>query len=204
MVHVLELPVEPHVEVDHGDALEVVELLEVGHGGPRLRHHALHHVHRHGGDVLVCDHELTRAHTKASDRLGVRVHLDLLEGALGDHLAAPCLDVLLHGLAEAVRLVAVEEGHLQAVVLVEEAVHGGEHDCHGQLVRIDEVKGLGHGDEDLLVDALGHAVLAHEVSDGELVLRVDELLSLDEHGDERRGCLDLLPEREHLLVAQDG
>ena len=38
----------------------------------------------------------------------------------------------------------------------------------------------------------------------EMDLAVDEVLSLNEHGDERRGRLDLLEQGEHLAVAQDG
>ena len=37
------------------------------------------------------------------------------------------LDVRAHGGAEAVGLVAVEESHLEAVVLIEETVHRSEH-----------------------------------------------------------------------------
>ena len=62
---------------------------------------------------------------------------------------------------------------------------------------------LAHRDEDLLVDPLGHPVLAHEVEDGELVLRVDEALPLDEHRQQRRHHPQLLLHRQHLGVLQD-
>ena len=105
-----------------------------------------------------------------------------------------------HRGAEPIRLVAVEERHLEPVRFVEEAVHGGQHHGHGELIRVDEVQGFGHGDEDLVVDAVGHSVLSHKVQHGEFVLVVDEILALDEHGDERRRGLELLAEGEHLLV----
>ena len=63
---------------------------------------------------------------------------------------------------------------------------------------------LRHGNEDLRVDALRHTILTHEVGDGELVLSIDEVLSLDEHGNERRSGLDLLAEGKHLLVHENG
>mmetsp|Transcript_15341 Transcript_15341/g.46134 ORF Transcript_15341/g.46134 Transcript_15341/m.46134 type:complete len:268 (-) Transcript_15341:321-1124(-) len=79
-----------------------------------------------------------------------------------------------------------------------------EHDGHGQLIRVDEVQRLGHGDEHLRVDALGHVVLAHELEAAELILGVDEALALDEHGQQRRRAAELLGERKHLLVHEDG
>jgi len=39
-----------------------------------------------------------------------------------------------------------------AIGFVEEAIHGCEHHRHGQLLGVDEIQGLGHGDEDLRVD----------------------------------------------------
>ena len=40
--------------------------------------------------------------------------------------------------------------YLKALVLVEEAVHGGEHHRHRELVRVDEVQRLRHRDEHLV------------------------------------------------------
>mmetsp|Transcript_17306 Transcript_17306/g.41021 ORF Transcript_17306/g.41021 Transcript_17306/m.41021 type:complete len:329 (-) Transcript_17306:76-1062(-) len=129
---------------------------------------------------------------------------DLLDGGVHHDLSASLLNVLLHRLAETIGLVAIKEGHLQTVRLVEEAVHGGKDDRHGKLIGINEVEGLGHGNKNLLVDALRHAKLPHEVSDGELVLSINKVLPLDEHGNERRSGLDLLAEGKHLLVHENG
>jgi hypothetical protein len=78
----------------------------------------------------------------------------------------------LHGAAQALRLVAVEERRLRAIRLVEEAVHSSEHHRHREFVRIDEVQRLGHGHEQLVADAFGHAILLHPLAHGILVLRV--------------------------------
>lgn len=43
---------------------------------------------------------------------------------------------------------------------LEEAVECDEHADHGQLIRVDEIEGLGHGDEHLVVHAVGHALRA--------------------------------------------
>ena len=58
--------------------------------------------------------------------------------------------------------------------------------------RVNKVQGFGHGNEDFLIDSLGHAELAHELSDAELVLLVDEGLALQKHGQQRGGRLQLL------------
>eukprot|EP00968_Pinguiococcus_pyrenoidosus_P005478 scaffold357_cov239-Pinguiococcus_pyrenoidosus.AAC.5 len=120
------------------------------------------------------------------------------------HLSAPRFNVLLHRLTDSLRLVAVKEGHLQSVVFVEEAVHGREDHRHAEFIGVDEVQGLGHRDEDLFIDALGHPILAHEVQHAELVLLVDEVLAAHQHRQERRRSLELLLQRQHLLVHQDG
>ena len=57
----------------------------------------------------------------------VGVRHDFLEGCVHVHGAPLGLDVLLHGGADPVRLVPVQERHLEAVVLVQEPVHGREH-----------------------------------------------------------------------------
>mmetsp|Transcript_10213 Transcript_10213/g.20950 ORF Transcript_10213/g.20950 Transcript_10213/m.20950 type:complete len:296 (+) Transcript_10213:950-1837(+) len=137
---------------------------------------------RHGS-VLVCNNLLNR-----------RVHLDT---------ATVLLNGLFHGLTKTVGLVTVEESHLEAIVLVEEPIHCSENDSHGKLVRIYEVKSLGHGNENLLVDALRHTILPHELGDAQLVLSINEGLAFDKHGDERRGSLEFLLQGEHLLVEKD-
>ena len=57
--------------------------------------------------------------------------------------------------------------------------------------RVNEVQGFGHGNEDFLVDSVGHAKLSHELSDTELVLLVDERLTLQHHGQKWRSSLQL-------------
>ena len=48
-----ELAVKPDVDVDDWHALQAVELLEEGSGGPGLWTQQLHDVHGHGTDVQV-------------------------------------------------------------------------------------------------------------------------------------------------------
>ena len=129
VVHVLELTVEPEVDVDDGDALELLDLVEEGHGAPLLGHHPLHDVHGNRGDVLVRDDLLAGHHLEALDAAVVVEH-ELLDALLQLDVAAASLDVVHHRRAEPVGLVAVEEGHLQPVGLVEETVHGGQYDGH--------------------------------------------------------------------------
>lgn len=62
-----------------------------------------------------------------NDSLFIYVYLDR---RVGEDLTPSGLDVLLHGLTESVRLVPVEEGHLQTIILVQEAVHGSQYDRH--------------------------------------------------------------------------
>mmetsp|Transcript_12107 Transcript_12107/g.35977 ORF Transcript_12107/g.35977 Transcript_12107/m.35977 type:complete len:531 (+) Transcript_12107:270-1862(+) len=203
VVDVQELPVKPHVDVDDRDALQLVDLSEEGVGGPLLGHHALHDVARHGRDVLISLDDRSVTHEDVLDGI-VLVQHELVHRAAELDLAAPGLDVLLHGSAEAVGLVAVQEGHLQAIGLVQETVHRRQHHRHGELVRIDEVEGLGHGDEHLIVDAVRHAILLHELTDGQVILLVDEILALHQHREKRGGSLKLLRHREHLLVQKNG
>ena len=82
--------------------------------------------HTHTQDALDPAHGVTHMHTSR----------------IPDHknLAAARLDVLGHRLAEAIRLVPIEEGRLAAVGLVDEAVHRREHHRHAQLVRVDKVE----------------------------------------------------------------
>ena len=140
-------------------ALELIKLPEVGHGRPLRRHESLEYIDRDGGDVIV----------EAVDQLAARhaqplqLPARLIDDECGQrraraHLAAAALDVRLHRGAEPLWLVAVEEGRLRAVGLVDEAVHRREHDGHRQLVRVDKVERLAHRDEDLVVDALGHPI----------------------------------------------
>mmetsp|Transcript_19464 Transcript_19464/g.42292 ORF Transcript_19464/g.42292 Transcript_19464/m.42292 type:complete len:655 (-) Transcript_19464:324-2288(-) len=201
----LELSVEPHVQVDDGDALEFVELTEIGHLLPFLGGHALDNINRHCRYVLVGNDFFPASQEQVLDGFSVGfVYDDFFDGGVHDNASAPCLDVFFHGSTEPIGLVSVQKGHLQAVVFVQETVHGGQDNRHGKLVGIDKIQGLGHGNKDLRVDTLGHAVFSHEIRDAEFVLGIDKGLSLDEHG-QQRGCrLDFLSEREHFLVHENG
>eukprot|EP00967_Tisochrysis_lutea_P023915 scaffold27453_cov27-Tisochrysis_lutea.AAC.1 len=54
---------------------------------------------------------------------------------------------------------------------LQEAVQCSQHDSHGQLIGVDEVQGLGHGNEDLIVDTAGYALLLHPLSHCQLILQ---------------------------------
>mmetsp|Transcript_48507 Transcript_48507/g.90907 ORF Transcript_48507/g.90907 Transcript_48507/m.90907 type:complete len:361 (+) Transcript_48507:550-1632(+) len=203
VVHVKKLPIEPKVDVDDRNAFQFIDLAEERVRRPSSRKYALHNVAWHGRDVLVCDHLLAVTHQVVADR-AVVIGFNAGNGLVQQHLAATRLNVLLQRLTESVRLVAVQECHLQAVRLVEETVHGCEDNSHGELLRVDEVQGLGHGDEDLCVNPVRHAILLHEVEDGKFVLEVNELLAFHEHREQSRGGLQLLRQRQHLLIKQDG
>mmetsp|Transcript_12824 Transcript_12824/g.28953 ORF Transcript_12824/g.28953 Transcript_12824/m.28953 type:complete len:201 (-) Transcript_12824:569-1171(-) len=199
MVYRVQLLVEPHVKVDDRNSLQLVELTKEGHLRPSLGSHALHDVNRHGGDVHIRLNDSSIAHQQAADRT-VFVRHDLLDRSLEPHLSTTRLYVRLHGRAQSVGLVAVKKSHLQSVVLVKETVHRSEHDRHGELIGIDEVESLCHRNKDFLVDPVGHAVLSHEIKNRKLVLSVDEVLALNQHWEQRRCGLELLLQREHLLV----
>mmetsp|Transcript_6540 Transcript_6540/g.24293 ORF Transcript_6540/g.24293 Transcript_6540/m.24293 type:complete len:470 (-) Transcript_6540:416-1825(-) len=203
VVAAVELAVEPEVQVDHGDALQLVELLEERALLPRLGRHKLHDVHGHRGDVHVGGHLLPARELQVGHALAVLRNGDLAQRGLQAHLPAPRLHVLTQRLAQAVGLVAVQEGHLRAVRLVDEAVHRGEHHRHAQLVRVDEVQRLGHRDENLVVHPVGHVVLLHPLAHRQLVLRVDVVLPRHQHGQQRQPEAQLLRPREHLVVVGD-
>mmetsp|Transcript_9779 Transcript_9779/g.20454 ORF Transcript_9779/g.20454 Transcript_9779/m.20454 type:complete len:415 (+) Transcript_9779:1901-3145(+) len=203
MVNGLELAVEPHVQVDDGDTLEFVELTEVRHLLPLFRGHTLDNINGHGRNIFVGNNLFSASQQQMFDgSIGV-VNNNFFDRRVHDDLSSASFDVVLHGSTETVGLVSVQESHLQSIVFVQETVHGCQDNGHGQLIGVDEIQGLGHGNEDLGVDALGHTVLAHEIRNTKLVLGVDERLSLDQHGQKRRGGLDFFSEGQHLLISQD-
>mmetsp|Transcript_23011 Transcript_23011/g.48947 ORF Transcript_23011/g.48947 Transcript_23011/m.48947 type:complete len:274 (+) Transcript_23011:340-1161(+) len=111
MVDILQLPVEPEVDVDDRNALELLDLMEEWHLRPLLGHNAPEDVARHRRDVLI-GHDLLAAAQLEMLHRAVLIQDESLEGRIESHLAASLLDVLLHGCTEPVRLVAIKEGHL--------------------------------------------------------------------------------------------
>ena len=103
VIHAGELAVEPKVQVDDGDALELVELAEEGLRLPLLGHVALEDVHGHGAHVVVRLHLGPVAHLQVLHAAGV-VGDDLLDGHLRLDAAALGLDEVLVRLAHAVAL----------------------------------------------------------------------------------------------------
>ena len=204
MIDCFELPVEPHVQIDDGDPLQFIKLTEVWHVLPAFGQHALEYIDRHSGDVLIGYNFFARSEQEVVNGSIFFVDNNFLYGGAQLNPATPGLNIVHGGLAPALRLVSIEEGHLQPVALIQEAIHSSEHDGHAELVRVNEVEGLGHSDEDFFIDALGHAILPHELRDAKFVLGVDEGLSLDEHWKQGRGRLQLLGESKHLLVHQNG
>ena len=202
VVDVRQLAIKPKVDVDDGDSLEFLELREVRHLTPLLRHHALHDVNRHRGDVLISLDDVAVRHGQVLDG-AVFVEHELLEALLHVNRATILRDGVHHRCAQTIRLVTVQERHLQAIRFVQETVHRRQHDSHGQLVRVDEIQSLRHGDENFFVNALRHTILAHEIQDAEFVLLIDELLALDQHRQERRRRLQLFRQGQHLLVHEN-
>mmetsp|Transcript_15716 Transcript_15716/g.37332 ORF Transcript_15716/g.37332 Transcript_15716/m.37332 type:complete len:216 (+) Transcript_15716:500-1147(+) len=130
VVHVEELTIKPEMDVDNWNAFQLVYLPEEWVRGPSLWKNALHDVAGDRGDVLVSDHLLTVAHEEVLHG-AILVGLDAGQRLVQQHLATPCLNILLHGLAKSQRLISIQESHLKAVRLVQEPVHGREHHGHG-------------------------------------------------------------------------
>mmetsp|Transcript_14786 Transcript_14786/g.34204 ORF Transcript_14786/g.34204 Transcript_14786/m.34204 type:complete len:308 (-) Transcript_14786:412-1335(-) len=193
------------MEIDHRDSLELIKLTEVGHLLPFLGNHALHNINGHGRNVFIGDNLFPASQEQVLDRFAIGfIDNDFLDWRFHDNLSTSSFDVFLHRSTESVGLVTVQKCHLQSVVLVQETVHGGQDNGHRQLIRIDEIQGFGHRNEDLSVDALGHTILSHEIRDTELILRIDKGLSFDQHRQKRRGGLDFFSQGQHFLVKQNG
>jgi len=80
MVDSCEFPVEPHVQVDDRNALQLVALSEVGNSGPPRRHHTFENIDRDGGYVLVSDDLLTGAEEEVIYGSVFMVGDDLFDG----------------------------------------------------------------------------------------------------------------------------
>mmetsp|Transcript_5017 Transcript_5017/g.19290 ORF Transcript_5017/g.19290 Transcript_5017/m.19290 type:complete len:470 (+) Transcript_5017:1112-2521(+) len=202
VIDVFQLAIKPKVNVNHRDTLELLELRKVRHFSPRLGHHALDDVHGHGGNVLVGFDDVAVGHGQVLHRT-VFVEHELLESLLRLDGATILLDRVHHGCAQSIGLVTVQECHLQSVRFVQESVHRRQHDGHRKLIRVNEIQSLGHGNEHLLIDALGHTILAHEVLHAEFVLLVDEVLPFNQHGQQRRRRLQLFRQTQHFLIHEN-
>mmetsp|Transcript_46288 Transcript_46288/g.90372 ORF Transcript_46288/g.90372 Transcript_46288/m.90372 type:complete len:599 (+) Transcript_46288:263-2059(+) len=198
-----ELPVEPELQVEDRDALQLGQLAEVGEGGPAGGDQPLEDVHGHGRHVDVGLHGGAVGEEQTRHGAVRRIYFDGRDGCPSPHGAPAGGDVLHQGLAEALGLVPVQKGRLRPVRLVDEAVHGRQNHAHAQLVGIGEVERLAHGHEDLLVDPLRHAVLLHKLHHAEFVLGVDEGLPLQQHRQEAGHHPQLLLQGEHLRVRQN-
>ena len=119
------------------------------------------------------------------------------------HLTTPGRHVIDDRLTEPLGRVPIEEGHLRAVRLLQEAVQGGEHNGAGDLVGIDEIERLGHGDEHLIVHPLRDVVKPQPLRPGVLVALFHVLLAAQHGGHQAKAKGNLLRPGEHVVVAQD-
>mmetsp|Transcript_3960 Transcript_3960/g.4091 ORF Transcript_3960/g.4091 Transcript_3960/m.4091 type:complete len:201 (+) Transcript_3960:375-977(+) len=199
MIDTLQFGIEPHVEVNHGDSFQLVELPKVGYVRPALGDHAFHHIHRHGTHVLVRNHFIPGAHEQVFDgTVVVRDNLLDRRGCLDT--PTPCFHIILHRRTNTIRLIPIQKRHLQPITLVQKPIHRGQYHRHAQFIRIDKIQRLGHGNKNLLINPLGHAILPHKFRNAQFILLVNETLPLNQHGDQRRSRLDFLGQREHLLI----
>lgn len=75
---------------------------------------------------------------------------------------------------------------------LQEAVQSRQHHGHGQVVRVDEVQSLSHGDEHLVVHTVRYSLLFHPLRDGERITFFHVLLPEQDGWDEPDAKLDLL------------
>ena len=119
------------------------------------------------------------------------------------HLAAAGGDVVDDRLAEALGRVAIEERHLGAVALLQEAIQGGEHHGAGDLIGIDEIKRLGHGDEHLIVHPLRNVVDLQPLGPGVFIALLHVTLAPQHRRHQAQSEGNLLRPGEHVVVAQN-
>ena len=80
---------------------------------------------------------------------------------------------------------------LAPVLLLQEPVQGCQHNSHAQIVRIDKVERLCHCYEDLVINAVGHALLAHPLCHSQLVLLLNITLPAHNGRQQPQSKLDL-------------
>ena len=126
MVDIGELAIKPEVNIDHRHPIEAVELLEIGNLLPSLRQQQLEGIYRHGAHVGV---GRKRAGLLALDATNLEslhraigIELDLAQRGIQVNFPATGFDVIDDRLAQALRWVAIKEGHLGAITLLQEAI----------------------------------------------------------------------------------
>mmetsp|Transcript_2821 Transcript_2821/g.3791 ORF Transcript_2821/g.3791 Transcript_2821/m.3791 type:complete len:294 (-) Transcript_2821:53-934(-) len=191
------------MQVDDGNSFQFIKLSKVGHILPSFRDHAFDDIHGHGRDVFISHDALSISQEQVFDGT-VRVGNNFLDGFAGRDFSALSFNAFYHGRTHTLRLVAIQKGHLQTIVFIQKSVHGGQNDSHTQLIRINKVQSLGHGNKDFFIDAVGHAVHFHKVLNREFILSINKVLSFNQHGQQRRSCLQLFSQGQHFLVHQDG
>lgn len=75
---------------------------------------------------------------------------------------------------------------------LQKAVESRQHHGHGQVVRVDEVQRLGHGNEDFVVHAVRYPLLFHPFRDGKRIALFNILLAEQNGRDKPDAKLDLL------------
>ena len=111
--------------------------------------------------------------------------------------------MLDHRLAEALRRCTIQERHLGAVLLLQEAVQGREHHGGGDLIGIDEIQRLAHRQEHFIVHPFGDVVDPQPLGPGVFVALLDIPLTPEHGGDQSQAEADLLRPGEHVVVAQN-
>ena len=119
------------------------------------------------------------------------------------HFAASRDHIVHDRLAEALGRIAIEEGHLRAVALLQEAVESGENHRAGDLIGINEVQRLGHGDEHLIVDAIRDVVQLQPFTPGILIAFLHVALAAQHRRHQTQTKGNLLGPGEHVVVAQN-
>lgn len=74
---------------------------------------------------------------------------------------------------------------------LEETVERGQYNRHGQILRVDEVEGLGHRDEHLVVHTVRNPLFFHPLGDGERITLFNVLLAEQNSWQEPDAKLDL-------------
>ena len=195
------------MDVDHRHAVEAIELLEIGNVLPGPWDQLLEGIHRHGAHVGIGGEGVALLALDAADpepaHRAIGMELDLPQGSVEVDFAAALGDVVDDRLAEPLGWIAIEEGHLRAVALLQEAVEGGEHHRAGDLVGIDEIQRLGHGDEHLIIHPLGNVVQPQPFGPGILIAFLDVLLAAQHRRHQTDAEGDLLRPGEQVVVAED-
>lgn len=75
---------------------------------------------------------------------------------------------------------------------LQEAIQRCQHHRHGQVVRVNEVQGLGHCNEDLIVHTVGNALLFHPFRHRERITLFDVFLAEQNGRDEPNAELNFL------------